>query len=100
MARPRCHGAFEKRREFSFLRDTGFVRQTGQFTDLLRSSDPAAYERNYRYNISPVGDNQPFFFYTVQPRDLLAFLQGASHDTADYKINVAVSITHLFRTIH
>jgi hypothetical protein len=35
VARPRCHGAFEKRREFSFLRDTGFVRQTGQFTDLL-----------------------------------------------------------------
>ena len=49
-------------------------RIPGQFTDLLRSPDPAAYERNYLYNISPVTDNRPFFFYTVQPRDILAFL--------------------------
>jgi hypothetical protein len=49
-------------------------RIPGQFTDLLRSSDPAAYERHYRYDISPVTDNQPFFFYTVQPRDILAFM--------------------------
>lgn len=74
-------------------------RIPGQFTDLLRSSDPAAYERNYRYNISPVGDNQPFFFYSVQPRDILAFLFHASHRSADYKINKAVPLLYALMAI-
>jgi len=69
-------------------------RIPGQFTDLLRSSDPAAYERNYRYNISPVTDNQPFFFYTVQPRDVLAFVAHASRRSADFKINKAVPLLY------
>jgi spermidine synthase len=60
------------------------------FNELLTTSDPARFEKNYPFNITPVSDNQPFFFYTVQPRDLLAFFTGASHDTADYKVNVAV----------
>jgi len=74
-------------------------RIPGQFTDLLRSSDPAAYERNYRYNITPVGDNQPFFFYTVQPRDILAFLANASRRSADYKINKAVPLLYALMAI-
>jgi predicted membrane-bound spermidine synthase len=69
-------------------------RIPGQFTDLLRSSDPAAYERNYQYDISPVTDNQPFFFYTVQPRDILSFLANASRRSADYKINKAVPLLY------
>ncbi len=74
-------------------------RIPGQFTDLLRSSDPAAYERNYRYNISPVTDNQPFFFYTVQPRDVLAFLAHASRRSADFKINKAVPLLYALMAI-
>ncbi len=31
------------------------------FHDLLHSPDPAAYWRNYRFDISPVSDNRPFF---------------------------------------
>ncbi len=74
-------------------------RIPGQFTDLLRSSDPAAYEKNYRYDISPVGDNQPFFFYTVQPRDILAFLASASRTSADFKINKAVPLLYALMAI-
>jgi hypothetical protein len=74
-------------------------RIPNQFTDLLRSSDPAAYERNYPYNITPVSDNQPFFFYTVQPRDILAFLAHASQTTADYKINKAVPLLYALMAI-
>jgi hypothetical protein len=74
-------------------------RIPGPFTDLLRSSDPAVYERNYRYNITPVGDNQPFFFYTVQPRDVLAFLAHASQTSADYKINKAVPLLYALMAI-
>src|ERR1019366_6138130 len=74
-------------------------RIPGQFTDLLRSSDPAAYERHYRYDISPVSDNQPFFFYTVQPRDILAFVANASRRSADFKINKAVPLLYALMAI-
>ncbi len=67
-------------------------RIPNQFTDLLLSPDPTGYERNYQFDITPVNDNKPFFFYTVQPRDLLTFLQGATEKNADFKINKAVPL--------
>ena len=70
-----------------------------QFTDLLKASDPIQYERNYRYDITPVTDNRPFFFYTVQPRDLIAFLTNASKKSADYTINTAVPLLFELLTI-
>jgi hypothetical protein len=63
-----------------------------QFSELLNSSDPEQYQRNYTFDISPVTDNRPFFFYTVQPRDLWWFLTSASQVNADYKINKAVPL--------
>ena len=62
------------------------------FSELLLSPNPAEFYRNYRYNVSPVSDNRPFFFYSVQPRDLWAFVTGASRESADYKINRAVPL--------
>ena len=62
------------------------------FYELLHTSDPAGFERNFVFDIRPVTDNRPFFFYTVQPRDLMVFLRTASHDTADYKVNKAVPL--------
>ncbi len=67
-------------------------RIPNQFTDLLHSPDPAAYERHYPFDIAPVSDNRPFFFYTVQPSDLWAFITRGSTETEDYKINSAVPL--------
>jgi spermidine synthase len=61
------------------------VEVRNPFCDLLHSADPAAYERAYRFDITPVTDNRPFFFFTVQPRDLWTFFRTASHLSADYK---------------
>lgn len=63
-----------------------------QFSELLRAPDPEAWLRNYRFDVSPVGDNRPFFFYTVQPRDLSRFVMRDSRDPVDYKINRAVPL--------
>ena len=46
---------------------------TISFTICCTAPNPAEYERNYTFDITPVSDNRPFFFYTVQPRDLWAF---------------------------
>ena len=64
-----------------------------QFRDLLLSPNPAEYQRNYTFDITPVTDNRPFFFYTVQPRDLWQFIRTASRESADYKaVNKAVPL--------
>ncbi len=63
------------------------------FQELLLSSNPAEYQRNYRFDIAPVTDNRPFFFYTVQPRDLVSFMRNASRTAADYNaVNRAVPL--------
>src|ERR1019366_9083151 len=39
-----------------------------------------------------VSDDRPFFFYTVQPRDLWNFVMTASTESADYKVNRAIPL--------
>jgi hypothetical protein len=63
-----------------------------EFAELLRSPNALDYERNYPFDITPVTDNRPFFFYTVQPRDFWLFLTTGSHEAMDYKINKAVPL--------
>jgi hypothetical protein len=64
---------------------------SNQFGELLRSADPRTFWENYRYNVTPVDDDRPFFFYTVQPRDILNFLKQGGL-SADYKINRALPL--------
>jgi hypothetical protein len=64
---------------------------SNEFGALLRSADPNPFWRNYRYNVTPVDDDRPFFFYTVQPRDILNFLKQGGL-SADYKINRALPL--------
>jgi hypothetical protein len=60
-----------------------------EFGQLLLAHDPLEYERNYRFDITPVSDDRPFFFYTVQRRDVARFLLDSAR-AADVKVNVAV----------
>ncbi len=87
------------------IRDAGF--QTlylpdesiqNPFTELLRARDPKTFYEQYPFNVSPVDDDRPFFFYTVQPREILSFLrhfwrgdQPAS-SRADFQVNMAVPV--------
>jgi hypothetical protein len=62
------------------------------FSQLLTSPHPPSFWRSYRYDVSPVSDDRPFFFYTVQPRDLWNFVMTASTESADYKVNRAIPL--------
>jgi spermidine synthase len=68
------------------------VPSSNAFGQLLSSADPSAFWRFYRYDVSPVSDDRPFFFYTVQPRDLVDFIRNANAKAEDYKINTAVPL--------
>ncbi len=67
----------------------GTTRPT-PFQSLLLAPDRALFFESYQYDVRPLNDNRPFFFYTVQPRDIWNFLRQAARENADFKINRAV----------
>lgn len=71
-------------------------KPANEFGQLLLSSDPEAFWRDYKFDVSPVSDDRPFFFYTVQPRDVGGFLKsivtGEGGVAADAKINRALPL--------
>ncbi|HEY2845751.1 MAG TPA: hypothetical protein VGJ09_18975, partial [Bryobacteraceae bacterium] len=81
--------AAESRMEVIYLPG---ARSDNAFGQLLTTPDPTAFWNAYPYDVSPVGDDRPFFFYTVQPRDLWNFVRNANTESADYKINRAVPL--------
>ncbi len=62
------------------------------FRTLLTTSHLERFYDSYAFDVRPVSDNRPFFFYTVQPRDLLDFVLHGSRATEDYKINSAIPV--------
>jgi hypothetical protein len=63
-----------------------------EFGQLLLAPNPEEFWENYQFDVSPVDDDRPFFFYSVQPRDLWNFMTSGPRDSADYKINRAVPL--------
>lgn len=61
------------------------------FGQLLRSTDPEKFWASYAYDVSPVDDDRPFFFYTVQSGDVWKFVRQIQN-AADYKVNKAVPL--------
>jgi hypothetical protein len=67
------------------------------FGQLLTAENPQKFLDSYAYDVSTVGDDRPFFFYTVQPRDLWNYLSQANFANVDFKVNVAVPL--LFQVV-
>jgi hypothetical protein len=58
----------------------------------LRFSPRREFIRNYPFNITPVSDNAPFFFFTFKTRDALRnVLRGGGHGI-DWKNNLGVVV--------
>jgi hypothetical protein len=64
--------------------------ETKAFADLIASPRIDDFSRAYPHNVSPASDNRPFFFYTVQPRDLWAMLGSVASGSRDTPINHAL----------
>jgi spermidine synthase len=67
------------------------------FADLIASNDPYRFAQSYAYNVSPVTDNAPFFFFTLKPAQILGEegVQGA----IDWKVNLGVLVLLLVLVI-
>jgi spermidine synthase len=65
--------------------------QTTPFSALIASNDPYAFARQYAYNIAPVRDNAPFFFFTLKLGQILGRHPGLDQGI-DWKVNVGVAV--------
>ncbi len=60
------------------------------FADLIASNDPSRFAQSYAYNVAPVTDNAPFFFFTLKPGQILHG-QALRH-AIDWKVNLGVLV--------
>jgi SAM-dependent methyltransferase len=60
------------------------------FSRLIQSNDPEVFTRTYDYNVTPVTDNAPFFFFTLKPARLLHLNSNSS--AMDWKVNLGVAV--------
>jgi hypothetical protein len=60
------------------------------FSALIASNDPRGFARNYPYNVAPVDDNAPFFFFTLKTDQILH--DGGLQRGIDWKVNLGVVV--------
>jgi spermidine synthase len=70
---------------------------TNPFAALIASNDPYGFAQNYAYNIAPVSDNAPFFFFTLKPSQILS--QQGLRKGIDWKVNLGVLVLILVLVI-
>lgn len=62
------------------------------FRNLIESNDPAGFARNYAYNVSPVSDSAPFFFFTLKTRHVIENILAGTGRGMDWRINLGVVV--------
>ena len=61
-----------------------------EFLALISGGDPAAFSAGYAFNVAPVTDNQPFFFFTLKPSNI--FHPARAGKGMDWKVNMGVLV--------
>ncbi|HEY1527173.1 MAG TPA: hypothetical protein VGH51_13125 [Candidatus Angelobacter sp.] len=62
------------------------------FQKLIESNDPASFARNYAYNVSPVSDSAPFFFFTLKTRHVIENILAGTGHGMDWRINLGIVV--------
>jgi spermidine synthase len=70
---------------------------TNPFSDLIARNDPYAFAKEYAYNVSPVSDNAPFFFFTLKAGQVLG--EKGLRGGIDWKVNLGVLVLLLVLAI-
>ncbi|HXJ90910.1 MAG TPA: hypothetical protein VMS18_29145 [Candidatus Binatia bacterium] len=67
------------------------------FSALIAANDPNGFAHSYAYNVTPVTDNAPFFFFTLKPGQILG--DASLRHGIDWKVNLGVLILLLVLVI-
>jgi spermidine synthase len=84
---------------YSELHPLYLPSQPGQnpFSDLIASNDPYTFARGYAYNVTPVSDDAPFFFFTLKAGQILS--ERGLRKGIDWKVNLGVLVLLLVLVI-
>ena len=67
------------------------------FSQLIASNDPVVFARSYPYNVAPVDDNAPFFFFTLKLEQILQ--PSSLQQGIDWKVNLGVAVLFMVLAI-
>jgi spermidine synthase len=60
------------------------------FAGLIASNDPYRFAQTYEYDVAPVSDDAPFFFFTLKPSQIMG--HESLRRGIDWKVNLGVLI--------
>jgi hypothetical protein len=62
------------------------------FRELIDSNNPRVFAGHYSYNVGPVDDNAPFFFFTLKTGYVLKNILAGTGKGMDWRINLGVVV--------
>ncbi len=62
------------------------------FRNLIESNDPTSFAKGYAYNVAPVSDSAPFFFFTLKTRHVIENILAGTGRGMDWRINLGVVV--------
>ncbi|HMF92566.1 MAG TPA: hypothetical protein VKL40_18125, partial [Candidatus Angelobacter sp.] len=69
------------------------------FEKLIASNDPRAFARDYPYNVAPVNDSAPFFFFTLKTGHVIRNILAGTGRGMDWRINLGVVVLGMLLAI-
>jgi hypothetical protein len=70
--------------------DEIYAANGDSFTNLIQLNDPKRFAARYPYDVSPVTDNAPFFFFNLKLGQALR--PGSLQQGMDWKVNLGVAV--------
>jgi hypothetical protein len=71
------------------------ARERNPFARLIASGDPIGFAATYAFNVSPVWDDAPFFFFTMKTDEAISSSLRGSGSGIDWKNNLGVAVLAL-----
>lgn len=65
------------------------------FHNLLMENDGRRFSSRYAYDVSPVTDNEPFFFFTLKTKNAIRATLFGTGSGIDWKVNLGVAVLFL-----
>ncbi len=62
------------------------------FRRLIESNDPQRFAQDYAYNVAPVSDSAPFFFFTLKTKYVIQNILAGTGHGMDWRINLGVVV--------
>jgi hypothetical protein len=69
------------------------------FRGLIHSNDPWGFARDYSYNVAPVSDTAPFFFFTLKTGYVVRNILAGTGRGMDWRINLGVVVLGMLLVI-